>query len=420
MRIVCVGGGPAGLYLSLLLKLRDPGHDVTVFERRRSSASGWGVTFGPDLLQQFYRNDPESAREIQQAVSCWRDQVAYIRGEKVMMHSGGKGYSISRQRLLDILAARAQDLGVRLEYCPEGVSLSQLPEADLVVAADGVNSRIRQAVGNFQTEVSEGRNRYIWLGTNKVFEEFRYIVAPTNSGWIWAYAYGVNAESSTFIVECAPETWAGLGFDMMSTDDALPTLERIFNDHLAGHRLIGTLGDDNTAGWLNFRTISNHRWHSGKIVLVGDSAHTTHFTIGMGTTLAIQDAMALADNLHQRSDLELALQSYEQQRKAEMSHFVGDARNSARWFESITRYTDLKPQQFGELLYARSSQLLLQLPPRFAYILHHAVVTMPVLDRICERVIPAVKTAYGRHKITRRRDDQAPSTSQPSTVSSRN
>src|SRR5215469_2899007 len=281
VRIACVGGGPAGLYASVLLKLRDPGHDVCVYERNEAStAPGWGVTFSVDLLHRLYRGDPASATQIQDSVLSWQEQTLQIRGARNVLR-GGDVYNISRARLLEILVTRARDLGVRIEHGKEVGSPADLADTDLIVAADGLNSRMRQA-GNFQTTETRGRNKHIWLGSDKLFTVFGYLFAPTDKGWLWAYAYAINDKHSTFIVECTPETYAGLGFDAMPTDEALPVLERIFGEYLDGHRLIGTLGDGSKAQWASFRTITNDHWHSGKVVLAGDSAHTANFTIGMG------------------------------------------------------------------------------------------------------------------------------------------
>lgn len=398
MKIACAGGGPAGLYLSILMKLRDPEHDVVVFERNgTNSTSGWGVTFGQGLLRRLYDQDPDSAHEIEAAAFMWSDQVTHIHGEK-LVEPGSDAYNITRRSLLDILGSRALDLGVRVEYGHEIASRSELPEADIIIASDGVNSRIRQDSGDFPTHDVSGSNKYIWLGTDKVFEQFNFLFVLTVSGWIWAHTYGIDSESSTFIVECAPETWHELGFAAMSMDDALPILEGIFKEHLSGHRLIGDLGDGTKARWLNFRTISNPRWHSGKVVLVGDSAHTAHFAIGMGTTLAIEDAIVLADSLHKHSDTELAFQSYEQQRKAEMSTTLAEARCSARWFENLPRYIDRKPQQFSALIYARRSPLIALLPPTVSYLLRTAADRTTFLDGMRHRVGPAVKMIYSRRK----------------------
>jgi 2-polyprenyl-6-methoxyphenol hydroxylase-like FAD-dependent oxidoreductase len=398
MRVVCVGGGPAGLYLSMLMKLRDPGHDVAVFERSEvNSASGWGVTFGQSLLARLYDHDPDSAREIEAAAFMWQDQVTHFQGEQLVA-PGGKAYNITRRRLLDILGRRARDLGVRVEYGREIASASEFREADVIVASDGVSSRIRQDAGNFRTQDVLGRNKYIWLGTDKVFEQFNFLFIPTESGWMWAHAYGIDSDSSTFIVECASETWHRLGFASMSTDQALAILEVIFKESLAGHRLFGDLGDGTKARWLNFRTISNSRWHSGKVVLVGDSAHTAHFAIGMGTTLAIEDAIALADGLQEHGDTEFAFKSYERQRRAEMAATLAEASCSARWFENLSRYIDRKPRQFGALIYARRSPLIAVLPPAASYVLRSAANRMTILDGVRHRLGPIVKKIYGRRK----------------------
>jgi 2-polyprenyl-6-methoxyphenol hydroxylase-like FAD-dependent oxidoreductase len=384
MRIACVGGGAAGLYFSLLMKLRDPGCDITVFERNKEgSASGWGVTFGAHLLQEFYSNDPESAREINKAAIWWREQVIYIRGEKVP-YSGSEVYNISRQRMLEILSARAQDLGVCVKYGHEVLSPSELPDADLIVAADGVNSRIRQAAGGFGSHSDSGRNKYIWLGADKAFNEFNFIFVLTDCGWIWAYAYGISTESSTFIVECEQQAWAGLGFDAMPIDEALGVLEKLFSDQLDGHRLIGQL-DGGKARWLNFNTLTNDSWNSGRVVLIGDSAHTAHFSIGMGTTLAAGDARVLADQLVQ-GNLPSALRAYERQRKEDLLPVLAEARCSARWFENLPRYIDLKPEQFGALLYARRTALLAQMPPIAAYTLVRTARSIPVVYKFRRRI----------------------------------
>lgn len=398
MKIVCVGAGPAGLYFSILMKLRDPGHDITVFERSEAtSAAGWGVTFGPILLGDLYAHDRSSARKIEEAAFRWRDQVAHIRGEQLVAVGHGT-YNITRQRLLDILAARARELGVHVEYGHEVAGLSQLPAADLILASDGVSSRMRRDSEGFKTAEDAGRNKYIWLGSDKVFNDFNFLFVSTDSGWIWAHAYGIAPSTSTFIVECAPETWAGLGFDKLSTDEALAVLEDLFKEHLDGHRLIGELGDGSKARWLNFRTISNRTWHSGTVALIGDSAHTAHFAIGMGTTLAVGDAIVLAESLHEHDDLESALRSYGERRQAEMQPTLTDARCSARWFENINRYIDLKPERFGLLLYARRSPIIAALPPVASYALYRTANRIRGMEGVRGRISSLAKKAYGRRK----------------------
>lgn len=397
MRIACVGGGPAGLYFALLMKLHDPGNDITVFERKSlDSAYGWGVTFGDDIMGTLYGGDPTSAREIEQAASRWVSQVVEIPG-KPPVTASHCGYSINRQRLLSIFAGRAQDLGVHLKLGHEVTALSQLPEADLVVAADGASSQIRLEAG-FQTDVRLGQNKYAWLGSDKVFEPFTYAFVRTGSGWIWTYAYGVDAGSSTFIVECSAQTWAALGFDAMSTRGTLSFLEKLFERQLDGHRLVGQGHDRSDVRWSNFRTITNRSWQAGQVVLLGDAAHTTSFTIGCGTKLAIEDAVALAGKLREPGRLEPALSEYERQRKAALRQQQSDAHFSAQWFEDIPRYIDLQPRQFATLLDARRIPLLQRLPPRLSYHLVRAG-DAAVLRAVRGFVAAKTKALYARRKL---------------------
>jgi 2-polyprenyl-6-methoxyphenol hydroxylase-like FAD-dependent oxidoreductase len=408
VRIACVGAGPAGLYFSLLMKLSDQEHDVTVFERSKATTTyGWGVTYGDNLLRKLYANDPKSASEIQQASVRWREQVIYIQGKR-LAEGGDDAYNINRQRLLDILAARSAELGVNIRYDNEVLSRTELPTADLVVAADGVNSRIRQESGVFHTDIRVGGNKYIWLGTAKVFGSFSFFFVRTDSGSVWAHAYGIDSASSTFLVECSPGTWAGLGFDTMATEDALAVLEKLFKAHLDGHSLIGQSRDGTAARWLNFKNVSNQRWHDGNIVLAGDSAHTTHFSVGLGTTLAIEDVIVLADSLQHNGTVEAALQSYETQRQADIRRVVSEARNSAQWFENVDRYAGLEPHQFAVLLHARRSPLVQRLPPKVSYRLHQATERIGVLHKVREMVGPVLKVVYGRRQPVKAGDGQTP------------
>ncbi len=398
MKIACVGGGPAGLYFALIMKLREPEHDITIFERSaRGATRSWGVVFWADLLEELYSADPESAREIEQASFPWDNHVVDVRGERVPSRAS-RGYGIKRQRLLDILVRRALDAGVRLEFEHEVLTPSQLPDADLIVACDGVNSRIREETKGFGTDIHLGDNKYIWLGTDKVFESFTFLFVQTDSGWIWAHAYGVDAESSTFIVECSAQTWAGLGFGAMPPEDSLSLLEKIFERQLDGHHLIGQTSGEANIPWLNFRTVTVQRWYDGNTVLAGDAAHTTHFAIGWGTKLAIEDVIALTENLEHYRELKPAFQSYEMQRKAALRQPQTDARFSAQWFENLHRYIDLKPYEFSALLRGRRSPLLPRLPPRLYYQLDQLTEEFTILRALRRRAVPRVKTLYSRPK----------------------
>jgi 2-polyprenyl-6-methoxyphenol hydroxylase-like FAD-dependent oxidoreductase len=373
VQIVCVGAGPAGLYFAILAKLRNPRSKITVYERERLGVGrGWGVTFAPELLRKLHRNDAESAQVIRQATFRWRDQFVDIRDERVVYNGGGDIYNLNRPRLVAVLAARARQLGVRIRYGEEISSLSQLSDADLIVGADGVNSRVREEVGGFGTQTHFSQDKYIWLGTDKQFKAFAYHFVKTECGWIWAASYGIQSELSTFVVHCSARTWAGLGFDTMPTAETLEALQKMYSEQLAGHRLMGQIDNPANARWQSFRTITNKRWHRGNVVLLGDSAHTTHFSTGEGTTLAIEDAIALAENLHRNDDLETGLTAYERQRRAKVRRSQDRARLSAKFFADIGRYVSLEPRKFAVLLHARRSPLVPLLPPRFYYQVHRA------------------------------------------------
>jgi 2-polyprenyl-6-methoxyphenol hydroxylase-like FAD-dependent oxidoreductase len=401
VKVACVGAGPAGLYLSVLLKLRDPTYDITIFERRQSSAvTGWGVTLGGPLMDRLSEQDPESADRIRKAALFWEDEVVYLRGTQVSVPMGGC-HNVTRWRMLDVLSDRAQELGVRIEYGREIQSLSDLPDADLIVVADGMNSQLREKAGYFGTKNTWGRNKYMWLGLDKAFEVVRVFFVPTPSGWIWAHAYGIDPDTSTFVVECAPETWSGLGFDTLPPNEALPVLEKLFGEHLAGGRLLANPGDGAKVRWLNFRNVNNQHWYSGNVVLVGDSAHTTHYTIGMGTPLALEDVIVLADSLHQHASLQEALQAYETRRQTELLPVLTEARFSARWFENVPRYIDLKPLQFEKLFHARRSFITAVLPPRLSYLLLKAARRISAVDVVRARVVAAASTSSGRRYFSR-------------------
>ncbi|MEU7008410.1 FAD-dependent monooxygenase [Streptomyces sp. NPDC046332] len=375
MKIACVGGGPAGLYFSILMKRQDPSHEVTVYERNPAGSTyGWGVTYWAGLLDKLRAGDPESARAVDEASVRWTDGVAIVRDERTV-HRGDEGFGIGRRRMLALLAERAEELGVRVEF-EHGISGPDAPElvdADLVVAADGVNSALREAyAGHFGAEVTTGRNPYIWLGTTKVFDSFSFAFKETEHGWIWCYAYGFSGEQSTCVVECAPETWKGLGLDTRSEADSLNLLEKLFHDLLDGQPLIGRGQDDGVAQWLNFRTLTNRVWHRGNLVLLGDAAHTTHYSIGAGTTLALEDALALADALRGSGDLDGALTRYGARRRAELLSAQSAARYSARWYENLPRYMRLPPAQMFALLGQRHSPLLPHIPPQLYYRLDRA------------------------------------------------
>jgi 2-polyprenyl-6-methoxyphenol hydroxylase-like FAD-dependent oxidoreductase len=401
VKVVCVGGGPAGLYFSILMKLRDQDHDVTVYERDPAGSTyGWGVTYWGSLLDKLREGDPVSARAVEDASVRWSDGVAHVRGSTTR-HQGDEGFGIGRHRLLELLAGRARDLGVRVVYEHEaepGEVAGSAAGAGLVVAADGVRSALRgRWAGHFGTEVAVGRNPYIWLGTSKVFDAFTFSFVETPHGWIWCYAYRYGAEGSTLVVECAPETRRGLGLDRGTEADSLALLAELFADVLDGHPLTGRGDAGAPAQWLTFRTLTNRTWHRENVVLLGDAAHTTHYSIGAGTSLALEDALALTAALHagpaaaaappgaalpDAAALDSALTRYENVRRAELLSVQSAARYSARWYEDLPRYLRLPPEQMFALLGQRHSPLLPYVPPQLYYRLDHAAGRLESLRRL--------------------------------------
>jgi 2-polyprenyl-6-methoxyphenol hydroxylase-like FAD-dependent oxidoreductase len=393
VKIVCVGGGPAGLYFAILMKERDPDHEIVVLERNPPGVTyGWGVVFWDDLLEQLHAGDPETAHEIGAAAFRWKGQLLAVEG-RGRAYEPGRGYGIGRRHLLEILSARARGLGVGVQFQQEVEDLSELADADLIVASDGAGSRVRELQRDrFGTSVTVGRNKYIWLGTSRVFDTFTFGFVETEAGWIWCHAYGFDRETSTFIVECSPATWTGLGFDRLGDGETLEALERLFASHLNGHPLLA----NGPVRWLNFRTLTNERWHHGNLVVMGDAAHTTHFTIGSGTKLALEDALALAAELSDGASLASALEAYETKRRRALVPVQSDARFSAEWFESISRYASLEPQKLFALLRERRSPLLPRIPPAAYYRLHQATHNVAALRTLRRWVAPRVKALYGR------------------------
>ncbi|MBV9140961.1 MAG: FAD-dependent monooxygenase [Pseudonocardiales bacterium] len=340
MRIVCIGGGPAGLYFAISAKLRDAGHDITVIERDPPGATyGWGVVYWDDLLDILFRNDPDSARAVRAESVLWQEQRVILRSEQTA-YLPGYGFSVGRAALLDILGQRAAELGIDLQYRREVEDLAEVADADLVVICDGANSRTRTRHGeDFGARVDLGGNPYIWLGTDKVFDSFTFAFEHSCAGWIWFHAYPSTAGTSTCIVECAQRTWQGLGFDSLSSEDSVRLLEKIFEHALDGHALISQSRSE-PARWLRFTHVTNRTWYHNNLVLVGDAAHTTHFTLGSGTRLAMIDAVMLAQSLYHHDEPSTALADYDQRGRAALRQIQAGARTSMAWFERADHYLD--------------------------------------------------------------------------------
>ncbi len=401
MKITCIGGGPTGLYFALLSKLRSPRAEVTVIERNAPGAThGWGVTWGDELLDDLYTCDPVSARRLRGASMLWGKQVVRIDG-RPPVHLGGKyGYSMSRSRMQQILTDRASELGVRLEY-GQAVDDDAALDADLVVAADGVGSRLRtRHAERFAPTITTGRNRYIWLGTSAVLGAFTFAFERTAAGWVWAYGYPSTGGTSTFVVECTPSTWTGLGLDRMAPEAGLRLLESVFADVLSGHRLLEPPATIGRSPWLHFREIRNASWRHGRVVLAGDAAHTTHFGIGSGTVLAVQDAIALADAVHAPGvRLPDALDAYDRRRRAAMGPIQDMAMRSMSWFEDVDARLGGDPVRVAYSLFDRRGD---QAPWR--YQLHLATQIEP-LRQVRNGLTSARRSVRGMQRSRRARAD---------------
>ena len=364
MKVVTIGGGPAGLYFALLLKRANPAHQVTVLERNRPDDTfGWGVVFSDQTLENFKNADPASYEAITDNFAHWDDIDVHFKG--VTVTSGGHGFSgIARKRLLNILQQRAAEVGVELRFQCEVRDDADLPTlglggADLVVAADGVNSTIRRKYAEcFQPDLDVRKAKYVWLGTTRLFDAFTFIVIENQQGVFQVHAYRFDERQSAFIVECDEASWRGAGFDRMDTPQTIAACERMFGPWLGGHRLMSNAAHL-ASPWINFTRVRNETWHHGNVVLIGDAAHTAHFSIGSGTKLAMEDAIALSRSLQIEGDKELscALQRYQDERMTEALRLQNAARNSMEWFENVRRYVHLEPEQFAYSLLTRSQRV---------------------------------------------------------------
>ena len=359
MRTVILGGGPGGLYFAISLKLRNPAHEVVVIERNKPDDTfGWGVVLSEDTLGNLDANDSVSAAAIRNSFVYWDDVAVHYRG--AVMRSGGHGFSgIGRQRLLNVLQARARSLGVDLRFETEAQSLDAYKDYDLIVGADGVNSRVRAAHADvFKPDIDVRACKYIWLGTKQKFDKaFTFIFEETEHGWIWAHAYQFDADTATFIVECSEDTWRKAGFDTMQGDEAIKACEKIFAAYLNGNALMSNAKHLRGSAWLNFNRVLCERWSTGNVVLLGDAAATAHFSVGSGSKLALESAIALANYLDSEATMAGAFKRYEEERRLEVLRLQNSARNSTEWFEDVERYLHLDPVQFNYSLLTRSQRI---------------------------------------------------------------
>ncbi|MDI5934746.1 bifunctional salicylyl-CoA 5-hydroxylase/oxidoreductase [Halomonas kalidii] len=362
MRIACLGGGPAGLYFAISMKRHDPAHEIVVIERNRPDDTfGWGVVLSDETLDNLTRNDAPSAERIREHFAYWDDIAVIHQGVRTV--STGHGFcGIGRRQLLILLQQRARELGVELRFetdMPAEAIDDLRHEFDLVLAADGLNSRTRQAYAqHFEPDIEVRACKFVWLGTHQTFNDaFTFIFEKTEHGWVWAHAYQFDADTATFIVECSEPTWRAFGFDAMSQQASIAVCERIFADHLDGHALMSNARHIRGSAWINFPRVLCARWSHENVVLMGDAAATAHFSIGSGTKLALESAIALADYLHSEPDMAAAFARYEEERRLEVLRLQSAARNSTEWFEQVERYLALDPVQFNYSLLTRSQRI---------------------------------------------------------------
>ncbi len=368
MRIVCIGGGPAGLYFALLMKKNHPEHHIRVVERNKPyDTFGWGVVFSDATMEAMKVWDETSAAEIQDAFNHWDDIEVLFKGTR--QRTSGHGFvGIGRKKLLNILQKRCEDLGVELIFETDVDADTQYPDADLIIASDGLNSKIRHRYADiFEPDMIVRPNRYIWLGTNKLFDAFTFDFRKTDHGWFQAHIYKFDDKTSTFIIETTEEAYQAHGLDEMSQQDSISFCENLFSEVLEGAPLMTNARHLRGSAWLNFNRLICGKWShyngNSHVVLMGDAAHTAHFAIGSGTKLAIDDAIELTNQFnlhgHDKSHIPAALETYEEIRRVDVARIQNAARNAMEWFEVVgRRYADhFEPEQFMYSMLTRSQRI---------------------------------------------------------------
>ncbi len=360
MRIACLGGGPAGLYFAISLKLRQPDANVVVLERNKADDTfGWGVVLSDETLDNLKLNDPVSAASIKEHFAYWDDIAVHHKGRKML--STGHGFcGISRRQLLILLQARALELGVDMHFETEiGSASSYADEYDVVVASDGLNSKTRNEFDEiFKPNVENLLCQFVWLGTKQKFDDaFTFIFEQTNKGWVWAHAYQFDEDTATFIVECSQETFDAFKFGKLDQQQSIAICEEIFKEHLDGHSLMTNANHIRGSAWIQFPRVLCEKWSHKNMVLLGDASATAHFSIGSGTKLALESGAALAQHLSDEPDLPSAFAKYEEARRLEVLRLQSAARNSVEWFEDVERYLHLDPIQLNYSLLTRSQRI---------------------------------------------------------------
>lgn len=354
MKINIIGGGPAGLYFAILMKQADPSHQIRIHERNGPDDTfGWGVVFSGKTLANLRAADEVSHAEITKQFEAWDNVDVVHRDAKVSIH-GNSFSGIARLQLLKILQRRAEQLGVYIGFHSEIQDIESLrQDCDLLLAADGVNSTVRlRYAERFQPELDVRANRYIWYGTNQLFHGLTLTFRENKAGIFAAHSYKFNKTSSTFIVECDPQTWDNAGFERMTSDETLNYLGEVFAKDLDGHKLLS-----NNSKWINFLLVKNRNWFFENVVLIGDALHTAHFSIGSGTKLAMEDAIALAESFNQTATVSEALTHFTQTRRPIIEDYQSAAFESMRWFENAASYMHLTPIELAYVLMTRSGRV---------------------------------------------------------------
>lgn len=354
MNINIIGGGPAGMYFAILMKSARPAHEITIYERNGPDDTfGWGVVFSGKTLANLRAADEPSHAAITRSFAAWDNVDVVHRAEKISIH-GNSFSGIARLRLLKILQQRCEELGVEINFRTEAADFDSLrADCDLLVAADGVNSFVRQQFQDqFRPELSTRPNKYIWYGTNQFFHGLTLTFRETQAGVFAAHSYKFDPTTSTFIVECDPQTWDNAGFGKMSDEETRAYLAEVFEPDLSPQLLLS-----NNSKWINFLLVKNGRWSFENVVLLGDALHTAHFSIGSGTKLAMEDAIALKECFDETPDVRAALQRFESVRRPVIEEYQAAAYESMVWFENAREYMHLAPIELAYVLMTRSGKV---------------------------------------------------------------
>lgn len=356
MKIHIIGGGPAGLYFAILMKKADPAHDITIHERNGPDDTfGWGVVFSGKTLANLKEADEDSFQQITNSFQTW-DNVDVVHRDQKITIRGNNFSGIARLELLRILHQRCRELNVRLQFradVPDNDVEELRRNTDLLIGADGVNSTVRQKYADtFQPTLAVRTNRYIWYGTRRLFHGLTLTFRENDAGVFAAHSYKFNQTTSTFIVECDEPTWTRAGFAGMTDEDTRRYLETVFQEDLDNHSLLS-----NNSKWINFLLVKNARWYHENVVLLGDALHTAHFSIGSGTKLAFEDAIALEKCFAESGQVRSALEEFEKTRKPIIEEYQAAAHDSMVWFENARDYMQLDPRQLAFELMTRSGRV---------------------------------------------------------------